>query len=186
MLIKKLSKLIFGSLFFSQTVWGGDLLNVGLRVDMKYESFGESCHLRSLFRHYDLSLEVINSHVNRGQLTKLGHFGPTEHTRLNDHETASFDIRSEAGLSWIKAFSASPSLMRKLMNTSTGLGKSDFCLPPQDLIFDDLGDTVFDFGVEAVNYLLPHLIHSQPVILRGHKPNGDPFRIQITLTQDRI
>lgn len=186
MLIKKLSKIIFSSLFFSQTVWGGDLLNVGLRVDMKYEAFGESCHLRSLFRHYDLSLEIINNHVNRGQLTKLNHFGPTEQTPLDEQETASFDVRSEAGLSWVKAFSASPSLMHKLMNTAKGLGRGDSCHPPRDLIFNDLGNTSFDFGVETINHLLPHLIHSQPVILRGHKQNGDPFRIQLTLTQDRI
>lgn len=185
MLTKKLKKLIFSSLFFSQTVWGGDLLNVGLRVDMKYESFGESCHLRGLFRHYDLSLEIINNHVSRGQLTKLNHFGPTEQIPMDEQETASFDVRSEAGLSWIKAFSASPSLMHKLMSTAKGLGKSDSCQPPRDLIFEDLGVTAFDFGVEKIDHLLPHLIYSQTVILRGHKPNGDPFRIQLTLTQDR-
>jgi len=176
---------IIGVLLFSQASTAAEFLNVGLRVNLKYESFGESCQLRELFRHYDISLESDDRHVRRAQIKKINVFGPEQVLKLNELETASFDVRTDKNLSWIKSFSASPELVRKLLNTADGLGKSDSCKPPQDLTYDDFESIYFDFGIEEVGDLLPHFIYSKPISLRGHKSNGDPFRIELTLTQDR-
>ena len=185
MFIKSLLKLTFGMVFFAHTSIAGELLNVGLRVDLKYESFGEACRLHALFRHYDLSLEVTTNEVTRAQLTKLNVFGSPQNSQLTDQELASFDVRKDQNLSWIKSFTASSDLAKTLLKTAEGLGKSDSCKPPEDLIYDDLDNIHIDFGIEEVGYLLPHFINSKPVILRGYKPNGDPFLIEMTLTQDR-
>ena len=181
----RLIKVAFGSMFFSQALFAGELLNVGLRVNLKYETFGEACQLRDLFRHYDLSLEIKDGDVSRAQLTKLNVFGPPQALKLKTQELASLDVRTENNLSWIKSFSASPEVLKQLINTAEGLGRSDSCKPPQDLLYDDLDFTHFDFGIEEVGYILPSLIDSKPITVRGQTTNGDPFRIEIKLTQDR-
>lgn len=180
-----LSLPVIGLLLFSQSSIAAEFLNVGLRVNMKYESFGEACQLRELFRHYEISLESDNRHVTRAQIKKINVFGQDEVVKLNELETGSFDVRTDKNLSWIKSFSASPNLVKKLLNTADGLGASDSCKPPQDLTYDDFESIYFDFGIEEVGDLLPHFIYSKPAILRGQKSNGDPFRIELTLTQDR-
>jgi hypothetical protein len=172
-------------LMFSQNSNAAEFLNVGLRINLKYESFGESCQLRDLFRHYDISLESDDRHVTRAQIKKINVFGQDEVIKLNELETASFDVRTDKNLSWIKSFSASPNLVKKLLTTADGLGASDSCKPPQDLTYDEFESIYFDFGIEEVGHLLPHFIYSKPVMLWGHKSNGDPFRIELTLTQDR-
>jgi hypothetical protein len=185
MLVQKLLKLTLGSVFISYTAFAGELLNVGLRVNLKYESFGEACRLSELFRHFNISLEVLNGNVTRGQLTKVNISGSPQNSKLTDQELAGFDVRRDQNVSWIKSFKASPALTKKLLNTADGLGASDSCKPPGDLVYDDLENTYIDFGIEAVDHLLPVFIYSKPVFLRGHKPNGDPFLIELTLTQDR-
>jgi hypothetical protein len=182
---KHFLKIFLVLLFLPQNLFAADLLNVGLRVDMRYETFGEACHLRGLFRHYDLSMEIKNNEVSRAKLTKLNTFGPSIAHSINKQDAATFDVRTEGGLSWIKSFSASPEIITKLINTAEGLGKEDSCQPPTDFISDNLQPVYFDFDVEEVSYLLPHLINSKPVVLQGHGANAEPFRIVITLIQDR-
>ena len=102
-MVKNLISLTIGLLIFSQPVVSGELLNVGIRVDIKYESFGESCHLRGLFKHYNISLETDQETASRGQLTKLNVFGPKETQILSQPELASFVIRNDQNLTWIKS-----------------------------------------------------------------------------------
>lgn len=175
---------LFGFLSFSSSLFGGELFNVGLRVDLKYESFGEACHLRSLFRHYNLSAELVDGQVKRAQLKSANTRTPSAVQALSQNEVQSLDIRSEQNLSWVKSFSLSPELLRVLYETGHSLSK-DECRPPSDLVIDVQGETQFDFQVEEVGYLLPHLIHSKPVMIRGHKANGEPFKMELILTQDR-
>ena len=183
--IRNLIKLILANAFFPYTAIAGELLNVGLRVDLKYESFGEACRLHGLFRHYNLSLEVSSGNVTRAQLTKVNISGAPQNSKLNDQELASFDVRRDQNVSWIKSFTASSDLTKKLLNTADGLGASDSCKPPGDLVYDDLENTEIDFGIEDVDHLLPSFINSKPVFLRGQRQNGDPFLIEMTLIQDR-
>lgn len=173
-----------GFLFFSSSLLAGEFFNVGLRVDLKYESFGEACRLHALSRHYNLSAELVDGQVKRAQLQSVGTRTPSTVHALSQNELQSFDIRSEQNLSWVKSLSFSPEILRVLYQTGHSLSKDD-CRPPLDLVIDVGSETHFDFQVEEVGYLLPHLIHSKPVTIRGHKANGEPFKMILTLTQDR-
>ncbi len=173
-----------GFFLFASSLSAGEFFNVGIRVDLKYESFGEACRLHALFRHYNLSAELADGHVKRAQLQSINTHTPPSVRALSENELQSLDIRSEQNLSWVKSVSFSPELLKVLYQTGHSLSK-DECRPPLDLVIDVGGDTHFDFQVEEVGYLLPHLIHSKPVIIRGHKANGEPFKMELTLTQDR-
>lgn len=176
--------LLSGFFLFSSSVLASEFFNVGLRVDLKHESFGESCHLRALFRHHNLSAELVDGQVTRAQLQSVTTRTPSLIHPLSQSEKSSIDIRSEKNLSWIKSLFVTPETLKVFYQTGYQLAK-DACRPPLDLVIDVPGETHFDFQVEEVGYLLPHLIHSKPVIIRGHKANGEPFKMELTLTQDR-
>lgn len=173
-----------GFFLFSSSLLAGEFFNVGLRVDLKYESFGEACHLRALYRHYNLSAELVEGRVTRAQLQPVNTRSASKVRALSQDELQSLDIRTEQNLSWVKSLSFSPELLKFFYQTGHSLAKDD-CRPPLDLVIDIQGETQFDFQVEEVGYLLPHFIHSKPVIIRGHKSNGEPFKMELTLTQDR-
>jgi hypothetical protein len=168
----------------SQTAAAGEFFNVGLRVDLKYESFGESCRLHPLFRHYNLSAEVTDGRVVRAQIAKVKNLVTQNTHPLSDDEMQGLDVRHEKEQSWAKSLVIGPDLLREIILTGDGLSFDD-CIPPRDLIFADESPVVFDFGVEEVGYLLSALINSKPVKIRGTKQNGDPFLITLSLTQDR-
>ena len=173
-------------LFWSaQAAASSHLFNVGIRVDLKYEAFGEACHLRSLFRHFNLSAEIKNDVMTRAMVTKLNQHGPTLRKDLTHEEMSELAIKTEQGLSWIRSMVVSHDLLRTFIQTGVGLSK-DSCQPPEDLVYATLDPVYVDFEVDSVGYLLPSLIHSKPLIIQGHKANGDPFRIQLSLTQDRL
>ena len=176
--------LLSGFFLFSSSLLASEFFNVGLRVDVKYESFGEGCHLRALYRHYNLSAELVDGQIKRAQLQSTNTRTPSTIRPLSQNELQSLDIRSEQNLSWVKSLSFSPEILKVLYQTGHSLSK-DECRPPLDLVIDVGNETQFDFQVEEVGYLLPHLIHSKPVIIRGHKANGEPFKMELTLTQDR-
>lgn len=185
MLLRFAMKAVIVSLFLSQPLSASELLNVGLRVSLKYDTFGEGCHLRSLFRHYNLSLEMVDQQISRARLTKLNVSRPDVAFDLTPSDFVSIDVRTEENTSWIKSFSASPALIKKFLNTADGLGRSDSCKPHEDLVLDELDPIQFDFGVEEVGYLLPYLIDSKPALIRGKRANGDAYQIELTITQDR-
>jgi len=175
---------IVGLTLFAHPVSAGELFNVGLRVDLKYHSFGESCRLHALFKHYNLYAELTDGRVTRAQLQKINIHGPSTTHNVSENEAQLLDIRTDQNLSWVKSMFISHELLQLIHQTGNGLAK-DACTPPKDLVLDVPGDLEFDFQVEEVGYLLPHFINSKPVIVKGHKTNGDPIRIELTLTQDR-
>jgi hypothetical protein len=176
--------LLSGFFLFSSSLLASEFFNVGLRVDLKYASFGEACRLHALSRHYNLSAELVDGQVKRAQLQSVSTRAPSTVRALSLNELQYLDIRSEQNISWVKSLSFSPEILRVLYQTGHSLSKDD-CRPPLDLVIDIGSETQFDFQVEEVGYLLPHLIHSKPVIIRGHKANGEPFKMELTLTQDR-
>lgn len=183
--MRHLISALVSTLFFStQAAASSHLFNVGIRVDMKYEAFGETCHLRALFRHFNLSAEIKDDLVTRAMITKLNTHGPAVSKALTQPELSDLIIKTEQDLSWVRSMVVSQDILQTLIHTGAGLSKYD-CQPPKDLVYETLDPVHFDFEVDSVGYLLPHLIHSKPVIIRGHKSNGDPFRIQLILTQDR-
>ncbi len=168
----------------SQMAAAGELFNVGLRVDLKYDSFGESCRLHALYRHYNLSAEIHDDVVERAQLTKIKMSESQKVFALTSDEMLALDIRHDQGYSWLKSIAIGPDLLRVIIRTADGLSKSE-CKLPHDVIIENDDHIVFDFGVEKVEYLLPHLMDSNSVKIRGRKENGDPVLMTLTLTQDR-
>ena len=93
-------------------------------------------------------------------------------------------VPEENNLFWIRRFYVSPQLLRTFLFAGKGFA-SDSCIPPADFETIPLDGILFDFGVDSVGYLLPHLISSEEVIFRGKLESSKPFRIRISLTQDR-
>lgn len=168
----------------SSLCWGSDVFNVGLRVNLEYSDLNSHCRLSSLVEPFRLGAEVQNGRVTRAQITKKSRFLEPLVYELNEQELSGLDYREEDNLFWIKQLYVSPELLRKFLFAGKGFG-SDSCIPPEALNAVPLPAVLFDFGVDSVGYLLPALISSQEVILRDKFEGTTPFRIRISLTQDR-
>lgn len=164
--------------------FSSDVFNVGLRVNLEYSDLYNHCKLSALVEPYRLSAELNEGKVTRALLRKSARFQTEKTIELTEAENQSLEIREEANQMWIKQLFVSPELLKALLFSGEGFG-SDTCVPPAgiDTVFPE--QVTFDFGVESVGYLLPHLITSQEVILRGKTQENTSFRIRLSLTQDR-
>jgi hypothetical protein len=131
-----------------------------------------------------LAVEVQDGKVMRGKVTKSSPFGPTTSLDLNLDEGQAIEIREEDDFFWIKSLSVSRPLLESFIFSGQGFGR-DACVPPQGISFMGPDSVTFDFGVESVTFVLPHLIYSNEVVIRGQTLNGNPYRIKMSLTQDR-
>jgi hypothetical protein len=129
-------------------------------------------------------VEINNGELLRGKLKKSSRFNPELSFDLTKEELEGVEVRQEAGLFWIRKIGISPRILKQLLVSGEGFG-SDTCLPLQGVSEVIPDSIVFDFGVESVGYLLPHLIHSNEVFLRGKTESMQPFLIKLSLTQDR-
>jgi len=175
---------IFSLFLWGATSWATDVFSVGLRVNLEYSDLEHHCKLSALVEPHRLSLEILNGKVVRGKVTQGSRFSPVRSLDLTSDEREALEFREEENLFWIKSLRVSPPLLRKLVFSGKGFGQ-DTCIPPQGIATISPDSVTFDFGVESVGYLLPHLIHSNEVILRGQTSQGEPYRIKMSLTQDR-
>jgi hypothetical protein len=168
-----------------------NLLNVGIRVEMKFDSFGQNCNLAPLYPRFNLSVQMEHGMPVRARISKLARLGvlasqpPSIFYDLTATELQTLDVRTDQGLSWVKSVELSPEATRMLADAGKGLA-SDACVPPAGLRYSSDQPVSFDFGVEEVGYLLPKMLNSNSILLRGMTAARDPFQIEMTLTQDRI
>lgn len=170
--------------FFSSLGLGADVFNLGLRVNLEYSDLNTHCRLSALVEPFRLAAEVEEGRVLKAQLSKRSRFLEPFTYELSEEESAGLEFREESNLFWIRRFYVSPQLLRTFLFAGKGFA-SDSCIPPADFETIPLDGILFDFGVDSVDYLLPHLISSEEVILRGKLESSKPFRIRISLTQDR-
>lgn len=173
------------SLFlWGATSWATDVFSVGLRVNLEYSDLDHHCKLSALVEPHRLSLEILNGKVVRGKVTQGSRFSPSRSLDLTSDEREAIEFREEENLFWIKSLRVSPPLLRKLIFSGRGFGH-DTCIPPHGIATIVPDSVIFDFGLESVGYLLPHLINSNEVTLRGQTLQGSPYRIELSLTQVR-
>jgi len=177
-------KLFLVSLFFSLSAFGSEVLNVGLRVNLEYSDLDKHCKLSALNEAFRLAVQIREGEVIRGRLKKESRFGSSFTRDLSENEMRSIEVLQEAGLMWIKKLSLDPETLNLFLFAGEGFGK-DTCVPPQDIRKATTDTILFDFGIDSVDYLLPHLINSNEVILRGEIPETGAYRIKLSLTQDR-
>lgn len=177
-------KLIVSLLLSGSSLYATQVINIGLRIGLEYTDFDHHCRLSALVEPYRLSAELEEGKVVRAKLTLPSRFLPPVTYEFDGLELERLEILEEGSLVWIKQLFASPALLKQLVYTGRGFS-SDACVPPQELSSLPEEGVVFDFGVESVGYLLPHLIHSQEVRLEGNTESLRPYRILLTLTQDR-
>ncbi|NBX83032.1 hypothetical protein EBQ90_08090 [bacterium] len=177
-------KLVFVVLLSGSPLLATQVFNVGLRIGLEYTDFDHHCRLSALVEPYRLSAELKAGKVVRAKLTLPSRFLPPVTYELNGLELERLEILEESTMVWIKQLYASPALLKQLLYTGRGFG-SDACLPPRGVSSLPEEGVVFDFGVDSVGYLLPHMIHSQEVNLEGNTESLRPYRILLRLTQDR-
>ncbi len=171
-------------LLFSLSALGADLLNVGLQVNLEYSDLDYHCKLSALNQPFRLAVEIRDREVVRARLKKESWFGSSLTRDLSEDEVGNFQVLEEAGLMWFKKVYLSSETVNLLLFAGEGFGK-DSCIPPQGIREAMSEPILFDFGIDSVGHLLPHLIHSNEVVLRGVTQEGNPFRIKLSLTQDR-
>jgi len=177
-------RILLVSVFSSVLAAGTDAINVGLRVNLEYSDMNHHCKLSALVEPYRLAVEMREGELLRAQIKRSSRFKPEVRIELDDEELAGMEARSESDLFWLKKLWVSPRLLEQLIFSGEGFG-SDSCFPPDGMRDISPHSFQLDFGVESVGYLLPHLIHSDEVVIRGRTNQSEPFTIRLSLTQDR-
>jgi|688.fasta_scaffold307704_2 hypothetical protein len=177
-------KLFLVSLLFSLGAFGSEVLNVGLRVNLEYSDLDYHCKLSALNEPFRLAVQIREGEVVRARLKKESRFGSSFTRDLSENEMRSIEVLQEAGLMWIKKLSLDPETLNLFLFAGEGFGK-DTCVPPQEVRKATADTVLFDFGIDSVDYLLPHFFNSNEVILRGEIPETGVYRIKLSLTQDR-
>lgn len=171
-------------ILFGKQLLASELFTVGLQVKFEYSDLHSHCRLSALVEPYRLAAEIENGQVVRARLFKKGpHLSPTDYD-FTKEELRGLEIREEAGLMWLKSLRASSEMLQILIQTGAGLG-SHTCVPPQEIAREVLESSHFDFGITEVGYLLPHLINSNELVFHGRNNFVGPFRIKLSLVQDR-
>ncbi|NBX76906.1 MAG: hypothetical protein EBQ92_10165 [Proteobacteria bacterium] len=172
------------ALLFSVSALGTDVLNVGIRVNLEYSDLNSHCKLSALNEPFRLAVQIKDGGVVRARLKKENRFGTPIIRDFREEELRGIEVIEEAGLMWIKEMVLSAETLNLFLFAGEGFGK-DSCVPPQEVKRAQLNRVHFDFGVDSVGYLLPHLLNSNEEALRGESPEGNPFQIKLSLTQDR-
>jgi len=165
-------------------IWGMDVINVGLRVSLEYSDLDHHCRLSSLIQPWRLAAEMEDGKVVRARLKKTPIFSAPSTYDLTQGELEGLRIIEEKGYVWVKTFSVSPEMLRALILTGEGSSR-DACVPPHGIATVEPDSILFDFGIESVGYLLPTLINSQEVIIRGQTEISERYRVKLSLTQVR-
>ena len=61
----------------------------------------------------------------------------------------------------------------------------NMCVPPEDLEDLKSNNTIVDFGVSSVGYLLPRMLNSNQSLIVGRTSKKDPYQIRLSFTQVR-
>jgi hypothetical protein len=172
------------ALLCSVSALGTDVLNVGIRVNLEYSDLNSHCKLSALSEPFRLAVLIKDGRVEQARLKKESRFSTSISHDLSAEELEGLQVRQEADLMWIKQLVLSSTTLKLFLYAGEGLGK-DSCVPPRNMEIEKHGLIYFDFGVESVDYLLPHLLNSNEEVFRGESLEGNPFRIKLSLTQDR-
>jgi len=165
-------------------IWALDVINVGLRVNLEYSDLDNHCTLSSLIQPWRLAAEIEDGKVIRARLKKTPTFLPPSTYDLSPREIEGLKIIEEKGHVWVKTFFVSPEILRALLLTGEGSSR-DACVPPQGIATVEPETVLFDFGIESVGHLLPTLIDSEELIIRGQTENSERYRVKLSLTQVR-
>ncbi len=177
-------KWVLLSWFGAFTSFGADILNVGLQARFEYSDLFSHCKLSALVEPFRLGAELEEGRVVRARISRNTPGKKPMAYELSEEELQGLEILEEAGLKWVKGLSVNSEILKLFIYAGEGFGR-DACVPPKGISSLNPSTALFDFGVEEVGYLLPHLISSNEVILKGQTQASNSYQIKLSLVQDR-
>lgn len=172
------------SFLVAASSFGTEVFNVGMQARVEYADLFSHCKLSALVEPYRFAAEVEEGRVIRARLSRKVPDGESISYEFNEEELYRIEIREEGNLKWLKVLPLSSEILSLLIYSGKGFG-ADACVPPSGIASLVPSSNYFDFGVEEVGYLLPHLISSNEIIVKGKTHAANPYQIKLSLVQDR-
>lgn len=161
-----------------------DVFSVALRTEFRYADFETQCFLPGMAENFRFSAEVENGRVVRAILKKVLLSGFSEVLELDPSEMKNIEIHEVSHSLWVKSWPVSGRVLWMLMRGGTEQGL-DTCYPPEDLA--SVNPSAFQFVFQGLdNGGNPFFVDSNTAVFQGKTISGRNYRIELSLTQDRI
>lgn len=155
------------------------ILVVKLKVTIEYSDIEYYCKSSAISIPFVFTIELDSNKPIRGSLRK----DKNPLYLLDQEELDNIRVISESGLSWIKSMVLSDNMLRLFVYGDSNY--RNMCVPTENLEDLKSNNSLVDFGVLSIEYLLPTMLNSNKSVITGKTSKKDPYQIKLSFTQIR-